>query len=255
MGLWQAGWAPFGVDINPSRLKRYPFPSIRADVTHPDFLSHHLPEILAIHPPELIIAGPPCQGFSDTASLRGNRPVRPGRNAQSEAHPPANLISFTRSLLRQLEIPWVIENVEGAPLVTPLLLCGSMFGLRVRRHRLFEFSDELIPPTPPACDHSWQDDHKPYITKDGRPSGVIQVFGTSPKGTHLKHPPNREQGETELARVAMGIDWMSARDLSQAIPPAYMRFIGHTILRHRADPPDQVVVVRVRRKRSKRAKT
>jgi DNA (cytosine-5)-methyltransferase 1 len=251
MGLWQAGWAPVGIDNSATRLARYPFSHIQVDVTHPHFITHILPDILKITKPQLIIASPPCQGFSPTASMRQNRTARGGQNFKSEAHPPQNLVAFLRNILKQLEIPWIIENVPGAPLdpSCTIQLCGSTFGLRIRRHRLFESEDLILTPPKPACDHDWQDFHKPYvITQDsrqhGRRTGIISVFGTAAKGTELITKPNSSQTQTELARVAMGIDWMTARDLSQAIPPAYTRFLGKQAL-------DQINIATTRPKKHK----
>lgn len=236
MGLWQAGFAPVGLDSSKARLKRYPFSFIETDITEmsPNDLKH-LVEHLGI---VFIFAGPPCQAYSETASLRKNREVNPGRNYKSEAHPPANLIAYTRALIRQAvpNTPFVIENVPGAQeeLVEDrtIQLCGSSapFRLRVRRHRLFEHSKHLeLHGT--VCDHGWQEDHKPYVTDDNKATGVLSVYGTSAKGvTHVAAKRQLDQSQTDLQRVAMGIDWMSARDLSQAIPPAYTNFIGLQVL-------------------------
>lgn len=228
MGLWQAGWEPIGVDSNPARLKRYPFTHHVADVADRDF-PNTLKALCSLYEPQLIIAGPPCQGHSTTHTLR-NRPVSRG---QSEAHPPQDLIRLLRHLMAATGLPWIIENVPGAPLnlTHTLQLCGSSFGLRVRRHRCFEHSPDL-PLIGLPCNHAWQDDLKQYTTHDGHETGVVQVFGTSSKGIGLRRPPNNTQSSTEIARIAMGIDWMSARDLSQAIPPAYTNFLGRQAMQH-----------------------
>lgn len=223
MGLWQAGWEPIGVDISAARLKRYPFSAHQADVVDQRF-PDTLRALIKVYAPKLIIAGPPCQGHSATHTMRADRPAT---RSKSEAHPPQNLIGLIRAMLRATGIPYLIENVPGAPLEAErtIQLCGSSFGLRVRRHRHFEPSPDL-PLIGLPCNHTWQDDLKLYHTSDGHPTGVVQVFGTSSKGITLKRPPNLNQSSTELQRIAMGIDWMSARDLSQAIPPAYTNFLG-----------------------------
>lgn len=137
-----------------------------------------------------------------------------------------NLIPATRRRLEASGLPFVIENVPGAPLRADIVLCGSMFGLGVRRHRLFESS---VPLSAPPCRHADQDAASPgYPVKryhSGRPvvcrSPVIGVFGGG-KGLG--------RGEVELWRAAMGIGWMSRRELAEAIPPAYTRHIGRQLL-------------------------
>lgn len=250
MGLYQAGFAPVGLDTSSARLKRYPFPHVLMDITEltPDTLTYLIRRTNAV----FIFAGPPCQAFSTTAPLRTShkqlREVNPGKNYTSEAHPPANLIAFTRALINNaytngIDTPFVIENVPGSQdeLIKDrtIQLCGSSapFRLRVRRHRLFEHSKHLeLHGT--VCDHGWQDDHKPYVTQDNTPTGVLSVYGTSAKGvTHAAQKRQLDQSQTDLQRVAMGIDWMSARDLSQAIPPAFTNFLGLQVipqLRHAA---------------------
>jgi DNA (cytosine-5)-methyltransferase 1 len=236
MGLWQAGFFPVGLDNRQAPLKHYPFSHILADLLDVD-----IPLLVEQIKPSLIIAGPPCQGYSDSASLRNGRPVTTRR--KSEAHPPQNLIPYLRAQLNTLskQIPFIIENVEGAeaeliPSLT-IRLCGSSFGLRVRRHRLFELHHISLANTHvPRCDHKWQEDLPLYENNRSRPTGIIQVFGTSSKGIKLRNPANRTQTQTELARVAMGIDWMPARDLSQAIPPAYTRYLGRQVIRQLPQP-------------------
>ena len=56
-----------------------------------------------------------------------------------------------RERLLAAGVPYVIENVKGAPLLDPIVLCGTMFpGLRVLRHRLFESNVALTAPPRPA---------------------------------------------------------------------------------------------------------
>lgn len=234
MGLHMAGFRVIGIDNDPAPLKRYPFEHILADLADPATALNH---IVNVTNAVFILAGPPCQGESVTA------PMRSGRRAElrkSEAHAPANLIAFTRRMLIATGLPYVIENVEGArenliPEQT-IRLCGSShpFRLRVQRHRLFEFSRHLEL-SAPSCDHSWQNKSQIYLHTAGRLmghyTGVLSVFGTSSKGTILRNKNHMlDQSQTDLLRVAMGIDWMSARDLSQAIPPAYTNFIGLQVL-------------------------
>jgi len=131
-----------------------------------------------------------------------------------------DFIPQTRAMLIESGLPYVIENVPGSPLINPIVLCGSSFGLRVRRHRLFESNIVLlgIP-----CRHAEQ----------GRP---IDVSGTG--GRRINRRPDDHGGNTnkprniQEARVAIGIDWMTRKELSQAIPPAYTNFIGKQLMEY-----------------------
>ena len=123
MGYHRAGFDVVGVDINPQ--PHYPFAFHQADA-----LEYPLAGFDAIH------ASPPCQRFSTMTQRWARSSSRPGPDEP------------TRSRLRESMLPYVIENVAGAPLVGPIRLCGSSFGLPVRRHRLFEMSSPplLVPP-------------------------------------------------------------------------------------------------------------
>jgi len=142
MGYHQAGFEVVGVDIK--RQKRYPFEFIQADAL----------EILAdrnfLNQFDVIAASPPCQTHSATKHLR---------NAQGKTTDKIDLIPETRTALQEWGGIYVIENVPGAPLINPTILCGSSFELKVRRHRHFESNVEL---TGLPCDHKAQ----------GRPVGV-----------------------------------------------------------------------------------
>jgi len=144
----------------------------------------------------LIAASPPCQAYTDLRTLQG------------KTYP--DLISVTRTLLRATGKPYVIENVEGAPLINPILLCGVMFGLKVFRHRLFECSPWILAPGHPKHNGSTGTHRYPY-----KPiNGYIQVTGAGGNFT-------LEQGQK-----AMDIDWMNKEELAQAIPPAYTKWVG-----------------------------
>jgi DNA (cytosine-5)-methyltransferase 1 len=117
----------------------------------------------------------------------------------------------------------VIENVPGAPLRDPVVLCGSMFGLAVRRHRLFESS--LFLAAPCACRHREQ----------GRPVGVYHTMNDQVKGINHQNGEIVYGGRTaatlEEGGVAMGIQWMTWRELCESIPPAYTESVGRQIIR------------------------
>lgn len=123
-GYAAAGWLVTGVDHRP--MPRFPFEFIQADAL--EFVREHGAEYDAIH------ASPPCQRYSSTAALP---------NVKRERH--VDLIAPTRDALAATGRPWVIENVERAPL-TGALLCGLSFGLKVFRHRIFESSGLLFEP-------------------------------------------------------------------------------------------------------------
>jgi DNA (cytosine-5)-methyltransferase 1 len=194
MGYANAGFDVVGVDIK--KQKRYPFEFIQADAL----------EVMAdknfLRSFDVIAASPPCQTHSRTKHLR---------DAQGKTTSKIDLIPQTRAALQDSGLPYVIENVPGAPLVNPIVLCGSSFGLRVRRHRLFESN---VPLVGLHCDHR----------KQGRPVGV---YGSM----RDEIPSGGKTADTiEQAREAMGIDWMIWPELVEAIPPAYTEFLGAQLI-------------------------
>lgn len=137
-------------------------------------------------------------------------------------HP--RLIEPVREALRVLARPYVIENVMGAPLVDPVLLCGTMFGLgaagfELQRHRLFETSFPVVPPS--LCKHELP---------------VIGVYGghVRCRSTKFWRDGGRDfpgYDKKRLALGAMGVTHaMTMNELSESIPPAYTEFIGTTLL-------------------------
>lgn len=191
MGYHRAGFEVTGVDIKHG--KRYPFKYLRLNVMELQ------PSDLAEY--DLIHASPPCQTHSITKNLR---------IAQGKQTDKLDLIEPTRALLQASGKPYVIENVPGAPLFKPILLCGSAFDLKVRRHRLFESNVEL---KGTVCDHK----------KQGRPVGVYgSMRDEIPSG-------GKTAESIEQAREAMGIDWMIWGELVEAIPPVYTEYIGRQV--------------------------
>lgn len=198
MGYMRAGFEVMGMDINPQ--PSYPFTFVQMDVMtlSPEFIAMEF---------DAVVASPPCQFYSITANLHTN------------VHP--DLVAPTRALLRATGLPYVIENVPGAPLENPVVMCGSSFALPIRRHRLFESN---LPLTGPACDHAWQNRHKPYIVHNSKArggparTGVVSVHGAeqhSEDGFSWRNDYNIWQ-----ASVALGIDWMKTKyELNQSIPP------------------------------------
>jgi len=208
MGLHRAGFEVVGVDIEPQ--PRYPF-------------EHHVADALTfpLDGFDLIWASPPCQAFC-AYKRRGNM------------RPALNLIPQTRERLMDSGIPYIIENVVGAPLIDATMLCGSMFGLAVRRHRLFEtsFPTGLTPP----CNHSGV---AIPVYGHGAPQWFRERWANGyPAATNRTNLRNTvEIGvrriDVETQRIAMGIDWMNRDELSQAIPPAYSEWLARRFLEQR----------------------
>jgi DNA (cytosine-5)-methyltransferase 1 len=193
-GYQLAGFEVVGVDIK--KQKRYPYEFIQADclelMKDMDFLRSF----------DVITASPPCQTHSITQHLR---------NAQGKSTDKVDLIPQTREALIASGKPYVIENVPGAPLIEPIQMCGSYFGLKVRRHRRFESN---LPIVGSPCKHKEQ----------GKPVGVYgSMKDEIPKGGHTAKT-------IEEAREAMGIDWMIWGELVEAIPPIYTQEIGKQLL-------------------------
>ena len=188
-GYQRAGFRTVGVDINPQ-------PNYCGDeFIRDDALTVSLAGFDAIH------ASPPCPRYSN---------ISKAWNGDPESHP--DLVAETRRRLIESGLPYVIENVVGAPLIDPIQLCGSSFGLGVERHRLFECS---FPVMGPPCAHG-QQAAQFDVYEHGRwfKSRVARVYGVG--GGKARD----RWGE------AMGIDWMTDTELAQAIPPAYTEHIG-----------------------------
>lgn len=156
---------------------------------------------------EAIHASPPCQAYSA---------MRTVWNARKD-HP--DLLPPSRELLKRIGLPYVIENVPGAPMDPLVMLCGSAFGLgipgyQLRRHRWFEMSGAWF--LSPPCQHR---------------GPVIGIYGDHGRDRRRKEGYGRYFTLDER-KQAMGIDWMARDELDQAIPPAYTEFIGARLLEH-----------------------
>jgi len=199
-GYMQAGFHVTGVD---NRAQ----PRYAGDA----FIEGDALEYIAAHGHEfdVVAASPPCQAFTAMRTMWNAR-----------EHP--DLLTETRRLLIASGVPWVIENVSGAPMPAAITLCGSMFGLGVdgyqlRRHRLFEVSTGLL--LAPACQHT---------------QPVIGVYGDHARARRRRvgsagvdFPDKDKLG---IASAAMGISWMNWKEISQAIPPAYTAWIGERLM-------------------------
>ena len=198
MGLHRAGFHVIGVDIEPQ--PRYPFTFIQADALTID-----------LAPADFVWASPHCQGYSAMRHAPGAK-GKPRQIGQFRDRMAAN-------------VPWAIENVEKAAwdMRNPILLCGSMFGLgaqgcQLQRHRLIETNFGL---TAPPCSH------------DDRP--VIGVYGGHARRRAASAGGRGtmdvwEGGHKPAASEAMGIDWMTLAELSEAIPPAYAEYVGRAAM-------------------------
>jgi len=199
MGYHLAGFEVVGVAI--ALQPNYPFEFHQADA-----MAFPLSGFDAIH------ASPPCQAYT--------RMARGLLQSQGRAKEHPRLIEPIRARLLESGLPYIIENVEGAPLIRPIRLCGSSFGLDVQRHRLFELSFFMLMP---ECIHTrWKKDKPPLGRLGGRKSRVVGCYGNG-----------RGKGDTvSLWRAAMGISWMTRKELSQAIPPAYTQYIGRWLMEY-----------------------
>lgn len=212
-GYMAAGFEVTGVDNRPSVGRRYPGTFILGDAIQ--YARDHGHEYDAIH------ASPPCQAYSiATAGAPGARAKHP------------RLIAATREALRGTGRPYVIENVAGArsDLRDPVTLCGSMFGLaaidtdgtrlELRRHRLFEVAGFHV--WQPVCAHGSLGDAVGGVydggRSDRREAREIRRGGYTPA--------------VAVRAALMGIDWMTMHGLSQALPPAYTRYLGAALREH-----------------------
>mgnify|MGYP003404335115 FL=1 len=194
MGYHRAGFDVVGVDIKPQ--PHYPFEFHRADA-----MTFPIEGFDAVH------ASPPCQ---DHSALKATMP---------ESHGTGWMLAATVARLQASGLPWVVENVEGATMPADtysIVLCGSSFGLKVRRHR--RFATNVFVMTPPC---------------DPRAQGLAaDVTGHGTQGREYRRRkalglPLDTQADRE---AAMGIDWMNRDELAQAIPPAYTELIGAQLL-------------------------
>jgi DNA (cytosine-5)-methyltransferase 1 len=227
-GLQMAGFHVTGVDNRPQ--KHYCGDAfILGDALQADLAGYNL-----------AWTSPPCQAFSVMRHLPNAR------------HDHPDLIEATRHKLVKSGLPFIIENVPGAPIRCDVLLCGTMFGLRthdhtgeLRRHRHFELN--WSPPLTYPCQHNQAVNGAIGVcgggfTSDTSDTRTISMVGNSPMayrgsvnvyghggGSSLRE--KRRMFTTEQGREAMGIDWMTGAELSQAVPPAYAEFLGRQILK------------------------
>jgi DNA (cytosine-5)-methyltransferase 1 len=188
MGYNRAGFEVTGVDIVPQ--KNYPFRFVQADAL--EYVAQHGWKY------DAITASPPCQRYSRETPI-----------AYRDSHP--DLIAPTRYMLKMIGVPYIIENVPDAAkmLVNPVMLCGSMFGLNIRRHRYFECSWSMFF-SPASCRHT--------------PKTVYISGSTRPK------EGKRYEFSVQECRDASGCHWMTRKELDECIPPAYTEWLGKHLM-------------------------
>jgi DNA (cytosine-5)-methyltransferase 1 len=203
VGYHRAGFDVTGVDNKPH--PDYPFEILIDDamtvVRDRDYLDTF----------DVVAGSPPCPRYSR---------ITP----EHTRHQHPDYLPPFRDAMKTWGGIYVIENVVGAPMDHPLMLCGSAFGLRVRRHRLFESNAFLMasgcfhdPTTPPVGVYGDHGDARVYVRPEtGTRRGI------------------KAQGVAE-AQHALGIDWMTTwDDLTDAIPPAYTHYLGDQLMDHLA---------------------
>jgi DNA (cytosine-5)-methyltransferase 1 len=194
MGYYRAGFTEIvGVDNRPQ--PRYPFDFVQADALKPPFALDYF---------DLIHASPPCQRFSSAMTIGG-------KDKRTKC---PDLLTPCRELL--MGYPYVLENVPGAPMRIDLVLCGTMFGLKLIRHRWFEISFPVLFLTTP-CQHKG-------TVANGDYACVVSGGGGGLSSTTYSRK--------DKCAEAMGIDWMTRQEMTQAIPPAYTEHIGNEILKY-----------------------
>jgi len=195
MGYHRAGFDVTGVDKYP--MPNYPFKFIHADaleiLDNLDFCRSF----------DLIHASPVCKRYSTITKTAGTENIHDDD------------IKAIREKLQIIGRPYIIENVPGSPLKNYVMLCGTMFGLGVVRHRLFECFPEIYFP-PALCNH-----HKKVVKHGRRPDQQKNFAAVTGHFSGVA-----------FAQRCMGIDWMGQSGLSQAIPPAYTQWIGQQMIKH-----------------------
>lgn len=207
-GYAVAGFEPTGVDIviRPGYPYEFKWGSALGVLRDRDFVESF----------DLVHASPPCQAHTRAKHLRA---------AQGGHSKHGDLLTPTLQLLRTYSVPWVVENVPGSPgMEGAIIECGSAYGLKVRRHRLFLASFPLVGS---GCRHSEQ----------GKPIGVYHIMGDTCRGVCRKTGKLVVGGSTaktvEEAMDAMGVTRpLSWEELKEGFPPAYTQHIGQQAICH-----------------------
>lgn len=190
-GYMNAGYFVVGMDVSPQ----------------PNYIGNYFIQMDALNCTyeflelfDVIHASPPCQQYSVASAVA---------RKQGKVYP--DLIHPTRCLLIASGLPYIMENVPPAPLSPDICLDGSMFNLGVIRKRIFEINIMGIPVYPKASKIDGSVLEGDYVTVAGKGNGGI--------GTRKRD-----------WQIAMGIDWMSKKELAESIPPAYTEWIGSEVM-------------------------
>lgn len=217
-GYADAGFEVIGVDVAPQKHYPYSFYQANAlDVLGALLGNDNLWQGYALDDFAVIHASPPCQEYSCTRFLRDATVATPRIREK--------LVSSISGLLRETGLPYVVENVPGSPMPDSITLCGSMFGLPLRRHRWFSCSHYLYAPC--ACRHT-----ETFVNVLGN---KVRGYGEHRKKDKFFRDGDRLRAkEGQLRKVvgqtAMDINWMTIAEMSEAIPPAYTKWIGQQLL-------------------------
>ena len=235
VGLARAGFDVSGVDLNPKLEKAWRL-GMERHAPEGCVGEFHAADALtfSLEGYDFVWASPPCQAYSIVTRIGGKQgshadliPAMRRRMTLWQVTPPS---TFSPPL-------WCMENVPGAPLHSPVVLCGASFGLGaqcedgeyrpLKRHRLIESSWQLEP-LPCSCDRSLK------ISVHGGSHRRVQALGVYGHGGQDRRSRGRRggyQGSAAESRLALGIDWMGRDQLAQAIPPAYAEWIGKQAMR------------------------
>lgn len=205
VGYFKAGLEVEGVDINCNHSRYYPYKFYCEDAL--EFIYDNINNYDVIH------ASPPCQGYSAHVTSKDSKHVSYSRGKNEP-----RLIDDLREIFEIFEKPYIIENVMGAKdsMHNPIELCGVMFGLPIRRHRLFESNMPIRSPEHPEC----LGVAKRFAEEKGWDYRDMSVTGKG-RGAGIKDRWNE----------IMGIDWnMTQSEIVESIPPAYTKYIGKQIM-------------------------
>jgi DNA (cytosine-5)-methyltransferase 1 len=188
-----------GIDNRPQ--PHYPYTFIQGDALAYLKDAEFLSSFDAIH------ASPPCQAHTRAKHLR---------KAQGGTSRYGDLLTPTLGHLRGIRVPWVVENVPGAPgMENAAVECGSAYGLGVRRHRLF--LSDAVSLVGSGCRHKDQ----------GRPWGVYYTPGDNiPKGGRTALNVNHGR---KVMGVRRAVTW---DELKEGLPPKYTRHIGQQLMNY-----------------------
>lgn len=201
-GYRRAGFIVHGIDNR--RQPRYPYTFTRADALEYLAANGHLYDV--IH------ASPPCQRYSTLQNIN---------KAQGYENEHPDLIDIARRLLIASGKPYVIENVQGSPLNTQVIVCAHSLGMKkLARHRHFESNVML---------------HAPRCTHRRKDVEIIGIYGERPDGHRVspkQYKVTRTASSMTEAKELMQINWMEWHELKEAIPPAYTEYIGRQLIRY-----------------------